>query len=447
MRRYSVVIVTLLVVLLARQSWGQVVEPPADRPATEVWRSILERPSLSNGFFGLNEYLADYGVQVALGVTQVGQQNVQGGLSTNSQSGHYSGSYDLEIGADTARLLGWEGGSIFLAAEGSWPKAEGIDPGSVGSFFGVNDDAGGARVIDVAEFWYQQDLWDDALQIRAGKVDLTSGFACSGMPSSFDGNLYANDENTQFLNAALVNNPTIPFPDNGLGIRAQWQPSGCSYVAAGVQDAQADARETGLRTAFHDEDWFFTIAEAGLVVSCDDQPGQLPGTYRAGIWLDGQEKERFASGRTKRQDVGWYVSCGQMLWSEPGADDETAASEEDAEEEEEADCGQGLAVFGRYGWADEEANELGQFWSVGLSYQGLVPGRDEDTLALGVAQGIFSDKADEFTEDAETACEMYYRAVLVGSIALSPSVQYIASPGGQGTGDAVVVGARLEMIF
>ena len=438
----------LLVFLLVQQGWSQTREGSVDGPASEVWRSILERPSLTDGFFGLNDYLADYGLEVALGLTQVAQQNVHGGLSSDEQDGHYTGSYDLEVGADTARLLGREGGSIFMLAEGSWPKAEGVGPGSVGSFFGVNGDAGGERAMDVTELWYQQDVWGDALQVRAGKVDLTSGFACSGMPSSFDGNLYANDENTQFLNGALVNNPTIPFPDNGLGVMAQWQPVGCTYVAAGVQDGQADARETGLGTAFHDEDWFFYIAEAGVVVGQDRRAGALPGTYRVGLWLDGQEKQRYGSGRLKRDDVGWYVSCEQMVWCEPSDEGGTGASGGGGEQaEDEAESGEGLAVFGRYGWADEEVNELGKFWSVGVSYKGLVPGRDDDVMAFGVAQGIFSDKADEFREDAETACELYYRAVVMGSVALSPSVQYIASPGGQGTSDAVVVGARLEMIF
>jgi hypothetical protein len=60
-------------------------------------------------------------------------------------------------------------------------------------------------------------LLDGAVLIRVGKLDLTGGFECRGCPVSFDGNSFANDQTTQFLNGALVNNPTIPFPDRGLG--------------------------------------------------------------------------------------------------------------------------------------------------------------------------------------------------------------------------------------
>lgn len=71
--------------------------------------------------------------------------------------------------------------------------------------------------MDITELWYEHALLDDTLRVRLGKMDITGGFECRGCPVSFDGSLYANDETGQFLNSALVNNPTIPFPDKGLG--------------------------------------------------------------------------------------------------------------------------------------------------------------------------------------------------------------------------------------
>ena len=64
---------------------------------------------------------------------------------------------------------------------------------------------------------------------------------------SFDCSNYANDERTQFLNGALINNPTIPFPENGLGVAVHYGPDKFWYASAAVADARADLRETGFR--------------------------------------------------------------------------------------------------------------------------------------------------------------------------------------------------------
>jgi len=160
---------------------------------------LWSRETLTNGFFGLNDKLADEGVEVSFGVTNVYQQNVRGGISTHRRAGRYSGSYDLELSADLQKLLGIEGASVYMLTEGVWSKSAGIDAPSVGSAFGVNGDARSRRSMDVTELWYQHTMFDDSLRVRIGKMDLTGGFDCHGCPVAFDCSAYANDETTQFL--------------------------------------------------------------------------------------------------------------------------------------------------------------------------------------------------------------------------------------------------------
>ena len=62
------------------------------------------------------------------------------------------------------------GGKVYLLAEGSW--SNGIDGPSVGSLFGVNDDAGGDRSIDVTELWYEHVLGGGKVRLRIGKVEM-----------------------------------------------------------------------------------------------------------------------------------------------------------------------------------------------------------------------------------------------------------------------------------
>jgi len=398
-----------------------------DAPAAGETASLMERDTLTGNWFGLGEIVAPKGLSVALGVTQVYQANVHGGLSTRGTSDRYSGSYDLELELDLEALVGLTGGTAFLLAEGSW--RDGIGESAVGSLFGVNDDAGGDRAIDVTELWYEQALLDGALRVRLGKINLTGGFECRGCPVAFDGNAFANDETAQFLNGALVGNPTIPFPDNGLGVVVYVQPLEWLYVAGGVADADADARETGFNTAFSAPDNFFTVVETGVAPLVASSNGPLPGAYRVGLWYDPQPKERLDGTGEERDDLGFYLSLDQMLWRENADEDDS----------------QGLGLFARYGLADDKVNEVCTFWSVGAQYQGLVLARDEDILGFGVAQGRLSSDAD-VSASHETVFELYYNAIVAPWLSVSPSVQMVLNPGGDDdVNDAVVLGVRVQV--
>jgi carbohydrate-selective porin OprB len=155
----------------------------AERPNSEPGdfpRSIWQRETLTNGFWGLNDELAHKGIELGLSATQIYQQNVRGGISRHRRAGRFAGSYDLELSADLGKLLGLEGAAFYMLTEGSY--SNGIDKSSVGSFFGVNDDAAGDRSMDITELWYEHAFLDDSLRIRVGKLDLTGGFEHHGCP-------------------------------------------------------------------------------------------------------------------------------------------------------------------------------------------------------------------------------------------------------------------------
>jgi porin len=391
-------------------------------------QDFRSRETLTDGFFGLDDKLASSGIETGLGASQIYQQNVRGGLSKHRRAGRYTGSYDFELSADLEKLLGLETGTVFLHLEGGWPNTEGIDSVSVGSAFGVNADAIGNDAILVKQFFYEGPVFSDNLTLTIGKIDFTG---------VFDQSSYADDEVTQFLNAAFVDNPTIPFPAYSLGVVLNYDLTDSLYIRAGVADAQADNRETGFRTAFYDEDYFFYALETGVASQLSSANGPMPGAYRAGMWVDGQDKSRFSNGKNYRDDAGFYVSCDQMLYKENSAPEDT----------------QGLGVFARFGYANSDLNELGNFWSLGFQYQGPIDGRDCDVLGLGFARGIFSDYAGAndgagYTDDCENALELYYNTQIAPWLNISPSVQYISNPGGnRAVSDAVVLGLRVQMIF
>ena len=418
-------------------------EPGPDKPAENssdgspgLAQFLTGRDALTDNWFGLGETLEERGITIGLGLTQVYQINLQGGGVTNRSGqragvhrrrGRYTGQFDLEMEFDLEKLFSLPGAKVFALAEGGW--SEGLGPSSVGSVMDVNSAAYGDQVIDLSELYYEQSFLEGRVKFRIGKMDITGGYTCRHCDVAFDSNAFANDETAQFLNGALVNNPTIPFPDKGLAVSLYVEPVEGFYVAAGVADAQADARETGFNTAFHDEDYFFGVFETGLAITVPAPWGSLPGGYRAGVWYDPQDKERFEKGTTKRDDVGFYLTFDQYLYRENEQDD------------------QGLGAFFRFGWADRDVSDFQCFWSTGLQYQGLVPGRDDDVLGLGYANGKFGDSSD-CTAQREQAWELYYNAQLTPWMNVTPSLQFLKNPGGDSSvSDAVVAGVRVQLAF
>ena len=67
--------------------------------------------------------------------------------------------------------------------------------------------------LTLCEAWLWLRFVNDRLDFFIGKLDLTN---------YFERNVFANDETSQFLNAALVNNPMLKQPANGAGITLRW---------------------------------------------------------------------------------------------------------------------------------------------------------------------------------------------------------------------------------
>jgi len=420
MNKTRIVVSVVLLLSIANLSRAENTEPEQTERSVNIW----QRETLTDNFFGLGDNLSDEGIEFGLSVTNIYQQNVHGGTSTHNHKGRHVGRYDMELSADLEKLLGIEGGSFFIHGWGGWPDEEGIDGLSVGSYFGTNAVSISNRGMDIVECFYEGPFFSNTLTLAIGKLDFTG---------IFDASEYADDECTQFLNASLVDDPAIPFPQQGLGVVLTWDVTDSWYIMGGIGDAQADSRETGFRTTFHQEDYFFYALETGITKQLNSANGLMPGAYRIGMWNDPQPKANSDSSKNYRDDVGFYLSCDQML----------------IKENADAEDSQGLGAFFRYGYANSKRNDITNFWSFGFQYQGLIEGCDDDVLGAGFAQGFFSDKASTtYKDDYESAVEVYYNARVTPWLNISPSIQYITNPGGAETAsDAVVLGMRAVINF
>ena len=204
-----------------------------------------------------------------------------------------------------------------------------------------------------------------------------------------------------------MNNPTIPFPDPGIGAAARFAPTSWLYFQADAGDASAIATESGFNTAFHGSDGPFGIFELGL----SPLPSSASGTYRFMLWYNP------ASDRNGESDNhGFATSFDQAI---PG----------------------NLTLFFRYGVAEHPVDGLSDFASAGVVLEEPLPGRSKDSLGCGLAygNGIHHD---------ETLVELDYNLHVNDHISVTPIVQLIDNPAQSPRDDTVVLaGLRAVYVF
>ncbi len=394
----------------------------------EPFLDVLHNRRLTGDWGGVRTRLEDLGVKWNLTLSTLYHHNARGGLDTH-HAHRINGRADMELSLSTEPMGLWPGGQLYVFTESGWNESI---SDKVGDRMGVDALSLYDEPIRVRELWYEQRFLEDRIRFKFGKYDLAV---------DIDTNAYANWEVEQFLNSALVNTANIPLPDYGLGAVLGIQPVEWLCFTAAVADAEADGRETGLNTAFHGKDDFFSAWELAFLPTWKTPWGDLPGGYRFILWYDPRAKAKFFNdlrGRRrtipwKRDDVGFAFNMDQMLFKERPQD--------------EADM-QGLGLFLRYGWADEDANEIEHFWSLGAQYLGLVPERDDDVMAFGFAQSIISDQMHAYVGgDRESVYEVYYRIEVFPWMHVTPDFQWVVNPGADGGRDAFVAGVRVEMMF
>ena len=105
------------------------------------------------------------------------------------------------------------------------------------------------NAINLREAWLRTEIFKQRLALVGGRLDLTN---------FFDRNAAANDETTQFLSDALVNNPTLGLATNGSGFATILDPKNGLTLKFGFQQSNPDA--TSLSESL------YTLVRGGLPV-------------------------------------------------------------------------------------------------------------------------------------------------------------------------------------
>ena len=314
-------------------------------------------------------------------VTQVSNRTEGDGTTTR---GH---AYEL-ASADLFFTAGLAQNTVFFAdvvgLSGSPPDAEIPSTTLLNSYT--------ARLVrqnelNLREAWVRTEVFSQKLALVAGRLDLTN---------FFDHNAAANDETTQFISDALVNNPALGLAVNGAGAAAVFDPKRGLNVKFGVQQSNPDA--TNLSQSV------YSLAEAGYVAR---PPALGEGNYR--IWYRWNN-----SAETPQKAFG--VSLDQKIIPT-------------------------LILFGRYGSADAETG-TDHFYSGGIQIQNGWVFNPLDMWGIGYAQ------TDTAFGRHEKLAEGYYNLRLTERLRLSFHLQRVMDSGGETSRFGYFLpGVRLQASF
>ena len=241
--------------------------------------------------------------------------------------------------------------------------------------------------INLREAWLRTELFGQRLALSAGRLDLTN---------YFDQNAFANDETTQFISDALVNNQMLGLSSNGTGVATEFDPKNGLRFKFGFQQSNDEA--TNLSNSM------YTLSEAGYTFT----PFALPeGSYRVWFRTDNTSP-------TIRTGLG--VSVDQKLTPV-------------------------LGVFGRFG-SQETDTERDRFYSAGVSFQNGLVFTPRDTWGIGFSR---MDLADGYKENLT---EGYYNFQLTERLRLSFHLTHVYDqPEGSDNFGYLLPGVRFQAAF
>jgi hypothetical protein len=241
--------------------------------------------------------------------------------------------------------------------------------------------------LSLREAWLMTELANQRIQLTAGRLDLTN---------YFDHNAVANDETTQFISDALVNNPMLGLSENGAGLAAVFDPKNGFTAKIGYQQSSS--------TAVNLSDSLFYLAEVGKLVTL----GNLgEGSYR--LWYRTDN-----SGGVNQ--TGWGISADQKL-------------------------NQALTLFARVGKA-ETAGPDDEFFSLGLQFKNGLTFNPEDAWGVGFANTELG------SADEEDLIEGYYNLRMTQKLQLSFHLTHVTEkPFGTDEVSYFVPGVRLQASF
>src|SRR3989338_7523195 len=379
--------------------------------------------TLSGDWGGARSSLYDKGITMELTHKSDMLANTSGGAARGAVVLMNS---EAAVNMDLGKLAGWDATTAFIQYH--------VQHGNksinnyTGSFAGVDNIETGTSTGQFYQAWLQKNSADDSLSVLAGFDAVDSG-------------VYVTERFRLFLqppygmSAEMArtgrSGPPV-FPLGALAVRVKYASSGY-YVQGALTDGVPGNPNNphGTHIRLDKGDGSLAVVELGLNTS---EEGKSFNKTAVGLWRYSARAADLVTGDPRR-DEGFYVLAERTLRAE------------------QDDSAQGLSGFVRFGTVNKDVYQADWSGSLGLIYQGLFDGRDDDTAGIAVTTSHASSKYRDSqlilgnaTDSSETVIEITYRAQLQPWLSVQPMVQRIFNPNMDAAlRDARSGGMRLEV--
>lgn len=340
----------------------------------------------------------------------------------NDASPRYLDNLDLVADGDLERLVGWKGARAHVYLVNNLGRRPNDAAGTLQGLDNIEVPQARLRLY---EAWIEQDLGHGA-GLLLGLFDLNSEF-------------YVTDSSGLLLAPAFgigtelaatgSNGPSI-FPSTALAARLRLRLGGQGYVRIALFNARAGVPGDDGGVDFSFDEGLLMIAEAGL-----EGRGKLAfGAWRYSLRQDDLRQLDPAGDPLRRRGQGVYMAAEYPLM-----EDGTRI----------------LTAFFRGGVTDGRTTFFTGSWQAGLLVEGVIAGRPDSQLSLGVAQAGLSRRFRYNLRDAgmvpsrtETGFELTFSDRLAPFLVVQPDLQYVRHPGGNARArDVIAGGVRITFEF
>ncbi|MGH8071113.1 MAG: carbohydrate porin [Candidatus Entotheonellia bacterium] len=397
---------------------------PVLREFRRIFAAELQQPYMTGTWGGLRERLVTAGVTPTITYTADVLGNPVGG---QRRALTYSGGLNVDMQLDLEKIWGLAGAVLDIS--GAWGSGASLTVENFGATFSASQISSN-NAIRLYALAFEQSLFDRRFDIRLGRFGAGDDFLTSPLYTPFVSGAFDGSPGSVGINVPSFTS----FPIATWGLRTRVKPLEDFYVMGGVYYSDTSlGREQahGLDFSIRDEAGVFVIGEIGYRHNQRRETTGLPGNYKLGGYYDSNAYPELggAAQAHVRGNYGVYVLVDQQVYREGPAD-----------------SAQGLTPFATVTYAPSDRNTFPLFCSTGLVYQGLLPGRDRDTTAFGLAYGRFSRHLPR--QAFEMVLEWTYEIALAPWLTVQPDMQYIVRPGGTGDIPNVwVIGVQLGLNF
>jgi porin len=242
------------------------------------------------------------------------------------------------------------------------------------------------------------------LEVVAGLQDLNTDYVSSEFGGMFINSTFGTPS------TIADNVPSPIFPLTSLGLSVKWKVSETGIFKIAAFDGlptEASRNKNNLNWQFSKDDGVFTVME--YQITPVTRTG-LKGSYRTGIYYHSQlivPDDENNKSKLYNYNTGLYIIADQMIYQKSGSNE-------------------GLGIFAQLAISPKAINTHNSYFGFGMSYQGLIKGREDDKLGVAVTTAGFSDKSKK----VETVVEISYKAQLTENFYIQPDLQYVIHPEG-----------------